>query len=71
MDEAWYTSHCWLYLGGDHRSVPSEAHLRHALAGTGIELRKVRRDLRGVREDLRLFVSLEGCYVGRRMEAAS
>lgn len=65
------TSHFWLYLGGDHRSVPAESHVRRALDGTGIELRKARRDLRSVREDLRLFVSLEGCYVGRRTEAAS
>lgn len=62
------TSHYWLYLGGDHRSVPAESHLRRALSGTGIELRRVRRDLRLVPEPLRLFVSLEGCYVGRRTE---
>lgn len=59
----WY----WLYLGGDHRSVPTSEHLRNALDGTGVDLRTVRRNLSEVGVAFRLFVALEGCYLGRKM----
>lgn len=63
------TSHYWLYLGGDHRSVPAESHIRCALSGSGLSLRRVRRPLSDFPPALRLFVSLEGCYLGKRTEA--
>jgi SAM-dependent methyltransferase len=59
---AWY----WLYCGGDHLSVPSEAHLRDALRGEDLDLRRVRRRLRDVPEEYRLFVSMELLMVGVR-----
>lgn len=64
-----YTSHYWLYLGGDHRSVPSAEHIRAAVVPRGVALRAVRRDLSRWPEALRLFVSLEGCYVGVKERA--
>ncbi len=57
----------WLYLGGDHLSVPCMAHFVEVLEPLGYEVRKARFDLnREVEAPYRWASAMEGCYVIRR-----
>jgi len=56
----------WLYAGGDHLAVPSEAHVRAAVEPSGVEVRRARFDLSTFEERYRRFVALTATYVCRR-----
>jgi len=56
----------WIYCGGDHRAVPSEAHVRAAVEPSGVEVRRARFDLSRIDERYRRFVALTATYVCRR-----
>lgn len=59
---AWY----WLYLGGDHRSVPTGIQIRSVLEPLGMEVRRAKRRLVDLPAEHRLAFSLEGCFVARK-----